>query len=68
VGVGGTRVGVNVEVLVSEGSGVNEAVLVGVSVWVGTKTVTACSVSAAAVSRLETASSTMLSGWMVSGM
>jgi hypothetical protein len=68
VRVGGTRVGVNVEVLVSEGSGVNEAVLVGVRVWVGTKTVTACSVSAAAVSRLETASSTMLSGWMVSGM
>jgi hypothetical protein len=57
-----------VDVLVSEGRGVKEAVLVGVSVSVGTKIVTACSVRAAAVSRLETASSTMLSGSIVSGI
>lgn len=50
---------------VSVGTGVNEAgtgVLVGTSVSVGTKTVTICSVSAAAVSKLETANSTRLIG------
>jgi hypothetical protein len=55
------RLGVDV----SEGKGVGERVAVGTSVCVGTKAVTACSVSAAAVSRLETARSTMFSGWMV---
>jgi hypothetical protein len=63
------RVGVTVTkrlgVDVSEGKGVREKVAVGTKVCVGTNTVTACSVSAAAVSRLETARSTMFSGWMV---
>jgi hypothetical protein len=54
-------------VAVSEGGGwgVMLEVLVGESVAVGTNTVTTCSVSAAAVSRLETARSRMLIGSMV---
>jgi hypothetical protein len=63
------RVGVTVTkclgVDVSEGKGVRDRVAVGTKVCVGTKTVTTCSVSAAAVSRLETAKSTMFNGWMV---
>lgn len=56
---------------VSDGEGVkgiSEAVLVGVPVSVGTKTVTICSVSAAAVSKLDTARSRMLSGSSVIGI
>ena len=66
VGVGGTRVGEEVEVLVSSGgTGVRESVLVGTNVSVGTKTVTARSVSAAAVSKLATAKSKMFKGCRV---
>jgi hypothetical protein len=54
------RLGVEVEV--SDGKGTGESVSVGSNVCVGTKTVTACSVSAAAVSRLEYARSTILIG------
>jgi hypothetical protein len=54
---------------VSEGWGVREgdsvSVGTGLSVAVGTNSVTTCSVSAAAVSRLETARSTRLRGTMV---
>jgi hypothetical protein len=57
---------------VSVGSGVREgaSVCVGraVAVAVGTKTVTTCSVSAAAVSRLETARSTRFNGTIVTGI
>ena len=56
---------------VSVGSGVREVgtgVLLGVSVPVGTKTVTICSVSAAAVPKFETARSTMLMGSSVMGI
>lgn len=68
-----TSVGVMVtkRLCVSVACGVREAgacVLVGVSVWVGTKTVTICSVRAAAVSKLETARSTMLIGSSLMGM
>ena len=63
------RVGVTVTkrlgVDVSDGKGVIERVAVGTRVWVGTNTVTACSVSAAAVSRLETAKSKIFKGSMV---
>jgi hypothetical protein len=54
------RLGVEVEV--SDDKGTGESVLVGANVCVGTNTVTACSVSAAAVSRLAYARSTMLMG------
>jgi hypothetical protein len=57
------RLGVDVDV--SEGKGVGDRVAVGTRVCVGTNTVTACSVSAAAVSRLETARSTIFSGSIV---
>jgi hypothetical protein len=69
VAVGGIRVdvGTAVDVLVG-GTGVLESVLVGTSVSVGTKTVTACSVRAAAVSKLATASSTMFNGGSVAGI
>ena len=56
---------------VSVGCGVMDArafVAVGARVSVGTKTVTICSVSAAAVPKLETARSTMLIGSSVMGM
>jgi hypothetical protein len=56
---------------VSVAIGVSDAgagVLVGTSVSVGTNTVTACSVKAAAVSKLETAKSTRLIGASVTGM
>ena len=56
---------------VSVGSGVRDArtgVLLGVIVSVGTKTVTTCSVNAAAVPKLETARSTMLIGSSVMGI
>jgi hypothetical protein len=56
---------------VSVGWGVREAVLVGVmgvKVAVGTNSVTTCSVNAAAVSRLETARSTIFRGSIVMGM
>ena len=63
------RVGVTVTMClgvdVSEGKGVRERVALGTRVCVGTKTVTTCSVSAAAVSRLETARFTMFNGSMV---
>lgn len=67
------RVGVIVtkRLWVSVGCGVSDAgtaVLEGTSVSVGTKTVTTCSVSAAAVPKLETAKSTILSGSRVMGM
>ena len=76
VGVAGSRVlrgmvGVIVtnRLGVSDGSGVREGVGVSVGtavgVAVGTKTVTTCSVNAAAVSRLETARSRMLMGTSV---
>jgi hypothetical protein len=78
VAVGGTRVlrtrvGVMVtkRLCVSVGSGVREAgtgVALGTRVSVGTKTVTTCSVNAAAVSKLETAKSTRLIGSSVIGM
>ena len=55
------RLGVDVSV----GKGVRVSVAVGTRVCVGTNTVTACSVSAAAVSRLETARSTIFSGSIV---
>jgi len=51
-----------VDVDVSEGCGERESVFVGTIVGVGTNAVTACSVSAAAVSMLATAISTMFSG------
>jgi hypothetical protein len=54
--------GVDVDVSEAETSGVKLAVFVGDRVAVGTNTVTACSVRAAAVSRLETARSRMLMG------
>ena len=54
------RLGVDVEV--SEGCREGESVFVGTSVGVGTNEVTACSVSAAAVSMLATAMSTRFSG------
>jgi hypothetical protein len=54
--------GVDVDVSEAGTSGVRLAVLVGDRVAVGTNTVTACSVRAAAVSRLETAKSRMLIG------
>jgi hypothetical protein len=54
-----------VDVDVSEGKGLGDRVAVGTRVCVGTNTVTACSVSAAAVSRLETARSTIFSGSIV---
>ena len=54
--------GVEVDVSEAGTSGVKLAVLVGDRVAVGTNTVTACSVRAAAVSRLETARSSMLMG------
>jgi hypothetical protein len=47
---------------------VREAVWVGIAVGVGTNSVTDCSVSAAAVLRLETARSTIFSGARVAGM
>jgi len=50
---------------VSDGKGAGESVSVGLIVGVGTNIVTACSVNAAAVSRLETARFTMLSGSIV---
>ena len=56
---------------VSVGCAVMDAgtfVAVGARVSVGTKTVTTCSVSAAAVPKLETARSTMLIGSSVMGM
>ena len=56
---------------VSVGWGVNDAgigVLLGVIVSVGTKTVTICSVNAAAVPKLETARSTILIGSSVMGI
>ena len=56
---------------VSVAWGVNDAgmgVRLGVTVSVGTKTVTICSVSAAAVPKLETAKSTMLIGSRVRGL
>ena len=56
---------------VSVGWGVRDAgpsVLVGAKVSVGTKTVTICSVRAAAVPKLETARSTILIGWRVRGI
>ena len=56
---------------VSEGTevgGTSDAVLVGVTVAVGTKTVTICSVRAAAVSKLATARSTIFSGSSVIGI
>jgi hypothetical protein len=56
---------------VSVGCGVADAgtgVLVGASVSVGTKAVTICSVSAAAVPKLETARSTRFIGSSVIGM
>jgi hypothetical protein len=76
VGVAGSRVlrgmvGVMVtnRLGVSDGSGVREGVNVSVGtavgVAVGTKTVTTCSVNAAAVSRLETARSRILMGTSV---
>ena len=58
-------------ICVSVGWGVRDAgtgVLLGVIVSVGTKTVTICSVSAAAVPKLETARSTMLIGSSVMGI
>lgn len=58
------RRGVSVVVGVMDGG---ESVLVGTSVSVGTKTVTTCSVSAAAVWKLATARSTMLRGSRVMG-
>jgi hypothetical protein len=61
-------VGTIVDVLVSDGRGVSEIVLVGTSVSVGTKTVTACSVRAAAVSKLATARSTKFNGMSVAGI
>ena len=67
VRVGAERVGTRVGMTVSDGRGVIEAVLVGTIVSVGTNTVTTCSVSAAAVSRLETARSTMFKGMIVMG-
>lgn len=68
VRVGGGRVDVGRRVAVSVGRGVNVAVFVGVRVGVGTNSVTACSVSAAAVLKLETARSTISSGAMVTGI
>jgi hypothetical protein len=66
VRVGKIFVGTRVDVLVSSGgTGVSELVLVGMSVSVGTKAVTTCSVSAAAVSRLETARSMRFNGMSV---
>jgi hypothetical protein len=72
VAVKGTRVlRGNVGVMVTKRRGVSvgdgvrdggESVLVGTSVSVGTKTVTTCSVNAAAVWKLETARSTMFRG------
>jgi hypothetical protein len=53
------------EVAVDVFVGVSEAVFVGTSVSVGTKTVTTCSVSAAEVLRLETAKSTISNGAIV---
>ena len=56
---------------VSVGCGVRDAeirVPVGANVSVGTKTVTICSVRAAAVPKLETAKSTMLIGSSVRGI
>ena len=62
VGVAVTkRLGVDV----SEGKGVGWRVFVGARVWVGTNAVTTCSVSAAAVSKLETAKSRTFRGWIV---
>lgn len=61
------RGGVEVDVSEETISGVKLAVLVGDRVAVGTNTVTICSVRAAAVSRLETARSRMLIGWIVAG-
>ena len=59
------RLGVSVDGGVTDsGTGV----LLGISVSVGTKTVTICSVSAAAVPKLETARSTRLSGTRVMGI
>jgi hypothetical protein len=55
------RLGVDV----SDGKARGESVLVGTRVGVGTNIVTACSVSAAAVSRLETARFTIFSGSIV---
>lgn len=68
VRVGGGRVNVGRWVAVSVGSGVKDAVRVGAAVGVGTNSVTDCSVNATAVFRLETASSTMSRGGMVTGM
>jgi hypothetical protein len=65
VAVGGISVRVGATVLVSDGRGVKEAVRVGTSVSVGTKTVTTCSVRAAAVSRLATARSRIFNGTRV---
>ena len=50
------------EVAVEVSVGTREAVLVGINVSVGTKTVTTCSVSAAEVLKLETAKSIIFSG------
>lgn len=52
---------------VSDGKGLGESVTVKMSVCVGTNAVTTCSVSAAAVSRLETAKSTIFNGSTVMG-
>ena len=57
------RLGVDVDV--SDDRVAGESVLVGTMVCVGTNAVTTCSVSAAAVSRLETARSTILRGSIV---
>lgn len=62
VGSGRVAVGRAVAVSVSAGSGVREAVRVGTAVGVGTKAVTACSVSAAAVLKLATAISRRFTG------
>ena len=59
------RLGVSVDCSVAD-SGMG--VLLGTSVSVGTKTVTICSVSAAAVPKFETARSTRLSGTRVMGI
>ena len=57
------RLGVDVDV--SDDRGAGESVSLGTSVCVGTNAVTTCSVSAAAVSKLETARSTILRGSIV---
>lgn len=70
VRVGGARVNVGRTVAVSEGvavGGASVAVRVGIAVGVGTNSVTARSVSAAAVLQLEIATSMRSSGTRVTG-